>query len=165
MHYPATKTLEDGEWVVLFPDCPGCQTQVEAKDDIVAMAQEALEGWLESHLSHGEAPPRPSLHRQRHLGGFWVPVAPELAIQLQLRWVRQAAKLTQGQVAKLAHFTQQQIARLEKPGYNPTVATLTRVADALGVTLEIHLRPKADQARSERGSRPRSSTQLKASQQ
>jgi len=47
MEYPAVLTTEGPRTLAAFPDCPGCQTFAEADEDILARAQEALEGWLE----------------------------------------------------------------------------------------------------------------------
>jgi predicted RNase H-like HicB family nuclease len=46
-----------------FPDCPGCQTFGDTREEALAMAAEALEGWLQTHLEHGEFPPRPRAQR------------------------------------------------------------------------------------------------------
>ena len=60
MEYPVLLTTEGNKTLATFPDCPGCQTFAEPGEDILALAQEALEGWLEVGLEDGEAPPRPS---------------------------------------------------------------------------------------------------------
>jgi predicted transcriptional regulator len=56
---------------------------------------------------------------------------------LQTRWRREELELTQGQLAKRAGVSQQQIAKLEDPDGNPTVATLEKIAIALGLRLEL----------------------------
>jgi len=86
-------------------------------------------------------PPRPRA-RRRGPGGarLWrVTVAPGLAVAVQIRWARQGAGLTQAALATRAGVSQQQIAKLERPGENPTLNTLTRVAAALGVALDVRL--------------------------
>jgi predicted RNase H-like HicB family nuclease/DNA-binding XRE family transcriptional regulator len=141
MEYLAAVHPEDGELVVTFPDCPGCVTQVEREGQIVPMAQEALEGWLESHLEHGEAPPRPAPHKRAPRGSRFVPVPISLTLsaQLSLRWARQDAGLTQAAVAKRVGIGQPQIAKLERPGSNPSLETLDRVMRALGARLDLRL--------------------------
>ena len=64
-------------------------------------------------------------------------VPPPLSVAIKIRWARLAAKLTQGELAKRAHVSQQQIAKLERPDENPTIATLAKVAAALDVRLEV----------------------------
>lgn len=38
----------DGGYVVVFPDLPGCMTQVESLDEIPFMAEDVRVGWLET---------------------------------------------------------------------------------------------------------------------
>ena len=56
MHYVAKLTREGKNWLVQFPDCPGCQTFGSSRDEALEMAKDALEGWLEVHLADGAAP-------------------------------------------------------------------------------------------------------------
>lgn len=42
MRYLALTSQEDGRTLVAFPDCPGCQTEVEAGEELQAIAREAL---------------------------------------------------------------------------------------------------------------------------
>src|SRR5262245_7267784 len=124
MEYVAKLTREGKRWLVDFPDCPGCQTFGESRAEASAMAREALEGWLEANLLGGLAPPRP----RRRRGGHLVPVRSRLAVALQIRWVREDLGLTQAQLAKRVGVWQQQVAKLENPDANPTLATLESIA-------------------------------------
>jgi predicted transcriptional regulator len=56
---------------------------------------------------------------------------------LQIRWRRAELELTQGQLAKLAGVSQQQIAKLEDPDGNPTLASLEKIAAALKLRFEV----------------------------
>jgi DNA-binding XRE family transcriptional regulator len=107
----------------------------------VAVARDAVEGWLELHLEDGDAPPRPRARRgaagQRAF--IAVPIDASLAVRLEIRWARQDAGLSQGQLATLVGVTRQQISLLETRGSNLTIATLRRVADALGCDVHIGL--------------------------
>jgi antitoxin HicB len=142
MHYVAVVKREGNRRLVEFPDCPGCQTFVEAGEDALAAASEALEGWLEAHLIRGGVPP--ALRRVRvPAGGMLVTVPPHLAAKLAIRQARLAAGLTQSQLAKRAGLTQAMVARLEDPDHNPTLDTLERVARALDAELIVGLRKKA----------------------
>lgn len=132
MHYYAKITEEDGAWVVSFPDCPGCYTQGDTKEEAIAMAHEALEGWLESHIARNSTPPQPKAQR-----GVAIAVATPLACALQIRWSREARGLTQAEAAKRMGVSQQAFAKLEQPGSNPQLVTLVKVSEAIGASLDV----------------------------
>lgn len=48
---------EEGGYVVTVPALPGCVTQGETYGEAVAMAKEAIEGWLELLAQHGKPIP------------------------------------------------------------------------------------------------------------
>jgi predicted RNase H-like HicB family nuclease len=60
MFYRAIVTPDEGAFVVTFPDAPGCVTQVDRLEDVMPMATEALQGWLEASLAAGDVVPEPS---------------------------------------------------------------------------------------------------------
>lgn len=140
MHYVARLSKEGRRTLIEFPDCPGCQTFAESRQDVYAVAREALEGWLEAHLPLGEAPPAPRASRRvdrRHLA---VTVGAALAVRLQLRWARLRLGISQAELARRVNVTRQQISLLESPDANLTLGTLEKVARALGLDLSIELR-------------------------
>jgi ribosome-binding protein aMBF1 (putative translation factor) len=104
----------------------------------VKQATDALCGWLEAHLVLGRPLPRPSTRRPKGKS-IWVQLPSRLAVKLLIRWARQDAGLTQAQLAKRARVSQQMVAKLESPDYNPTIETLEKVAAALGSRLEVDL--------------------------
>ena len=67
--------------------------------------------------------------------------AEKRAIAQQLRELRVALGMTQQQVAERSGRPQATIARLEKGEVEPRFDLLNRVAEALGVRVEIHLVP------------------------
>jgi DNA-binding XRE family transcriptional regulator/predicted RNase H-like HicB family nuclease len=140
MRYTALLTKEGRNTLVNFPGCPGCQTFAEPGEDIRERAEDALAGWLESHLVSGQAPPEPKRTRRRTAArSIEVPVPAKLAVKLQLRWARKRAGLTQAELARRAGLSQPAVARLEDPDYNPSLEMLERVAAALGSRLEVAL--------------------------
>ena len=145
MYYAAHVHREGKHWLAEFPDAPGCQTFADSEKALRSAAKEALEGWLEAHLIGGDAPPRPRARRAAPRGRklLRVHVDPQIATALQLRWGRQDAGLSQTQLAKLVGVSQQQIAKLENPDENPSLRTIVKVFDALGLELEINTRPAA----------------------
>jgi predicted RNase H-like HicB family nuclease/DNA-binding XRE family transcriptional regulator len=135
MEYRAKLSKEGANWLVEFPGCSGCQTFGSTKAEALSMGKEALEGWLEAHLSSGQVPPRPRGKRGTPIG-----ISSTLAVVLQLRWARAEQGLSQADVAKRAGVTQQAIAKLEHPDGNPTLATIQKVAAVLGLRLEVQLK-------------------------
>jgi DNA-binding XRE family transcriptional regulator/predicted RNase H-like HicB family nuclease len=137
--YPCVVRREGRFETAEFPDCPGCQTFVEKGRPVEPAAAEALQGWLEAWLADGEAPPRPSSRLRTPRGGrvIAVPVSARLGLTLTLRWARQDAGLSQAALARKLGVSQQAVAKVEHPDANPTVDTLLRVANLLGMVLEL----------------------------
>jgi predicted RNase H-like HicB family nuclease/DNA-binding XRE family transcriptional regulator len=143
MHYVAYVSEEDGQFLAEFPDAPGCQTFAATPRELVDMAHEALDGWLAANLVSGQVPQRPKARVKVPRGAkpLYVQVNPGLSAVLQLRWARHEQGLSQAELARRAGVSQQQIAKLENPDENPTLATLSKVADALGLTLDVSFAP------------------------
>ena len=149
MEYVAQLAKEGRRILITFPDCPGCQTFADRRAEAEVVAREALEGWLEAHLVTGDLPPLPSRETKRRATRselVRVAIDPALAIRLTLRAARQARGLSQGELAKLTGVSRQQISLLEAPDTNPTLATLQKVAEALGMELHISLTPRSSAA-------------------
>ena len=147
MRYAAIVRREGRATLAEFPDAPGCQTFAEQGEEIAAVAQEALEGWLEAHLVSGDVPPPVSKIAPKVSEGasvLWVDVPARLAARVALRRARHEAGLTQSQLAKRAGVTQPQVAKLESPDANPTLETLEKVAAALGVRLFVSFDTKIE---------------------
>jgi antitoxin HicB len=67
---------EEGGYVAFFPALPGCHTQGETLEEVIAMAKDALAGFLESLRENGEPIPMESpLSRQV---GFDLPLSAPL---------------------------------------------------------------------------------------
>jgi predicted RNase H-like HicB family nuclease/DNA-binding XRE family transcriptional regulator len=145
MHYVAFISREGKHLLAEFPTCPGCQTFADTADEIADAAREALEGWLEAHLVDGQVPPRPveiaSAPADKKVAR--VPVRPGLAAALSIRWARNDARLSQKALGDLAGVSQQQIAKLENPDENPSLETLAKVGDALGLEVSVGFERRA----------------------
>jgi antitoxin HicB len=50
---------EEGGYSVTVPALPGCASQGETREEAIAMAREAIEGYLESLQAHGDPVPGP----------------------------------------------------------------------------------------------------------
>lgn len=60
---------EEGGYVILFPDLPGCMTQVESIEEISAAAEEIRTLWIETEYEEGEDIPLPS-YPEEYSGKF-----------------------------------------------------------------------------------------------
>jgi DNA-binding XRE family transcriptional regulator len=102
--------------------------------DLIAEGQCAYEDWRENFLSD---PENRQIYQEEARGKeLW----------LQLVEARQAAGLTQQEVARRMGVSQAQVARIEKRGYDAyTLRTLRRYLEALGeqFTLEVAVHPAA----------------------
>lgn len=146
MIYVAKTSTERGRMLIEFPDCPGCQTFAERRDDPVIVARDALEGWLELHLEDGDFPPHPRFRWAAGGKRLRVRISPSIAIRLEIRWARQRLGLSQAQLAERVGVTRQQISLLESKGGNLQVSTLQKIADALDLELSIGFFPRTEAA-------------------
>ena len=145
MEYVARLGREARQTLIDFPDCPGCQTFADPHESVEAIARNALEGWLEAGLEHGDSPPRPT-STARGRNRLAVRINPTLAVRLQLRWARLERGLSQSDLASLVGVSRQQISLLESPDANLTLSTLLKVASALEMDLEIELQSRSSAA-------------------
>src|SRR6266571_5029388 len=66
-------------------------------------------------------------------------------VALQIAALREKAGLSQKDLARKLHTSQQQISRLESPSYEGhSLSMLRRVAEGLGVTVRVTLTPKGE---------------------
>lgn len=108
------------------------------------MAAEALALWLESALQLRKIPPAPRRVRAPKRGEVrWVRVPAILSARVQIRQARAAACLSQAELARRIGVTQQQVANIESPDGDILLGTLERAANALELTIDVRLRPRA----------------------
>lgn len=139
MMYIAKARREDGGFVITFPDAPGCVTECDKAEEIVLVATEALEGWLEAHLATGQLPTRPVAKKTSE--AYEIEVSALLSLKLELLWARSEAGLTQAQLAKKIGVSQQRIAALEDPDQEVKISTAQVVLGALGRSLRLGSAP------------------------
>ncbi|MCM1329179.1 MAG: type II toxin-antitoxin system HicB family antitoxin [Ruminococcus sp.] len=58
--YPACFYPDEGGYVVIVPDLPGCMTQGDTLEEAVEMAIDAASGWVLDELEDGKKPPKAS---------------------------------------------------------------------------------------------------------
>lgn len=92
---------DDGGYVVVFPDLPGCMTQVETLAELPAMAEEARRLWLEVAFEEGLEIPLPG-HAPEYSGRFNVRLPKSLHRQLSQGAERDGVSLNQYVVMLLA---------------------------------------------------------------
>ena len=70
LRYPFNVVADpDGGYVVVFPDLPGCMTQVEEMADVPAAADEIRVLWIETEHAEGREIPAPS-YPEEYSGKF-----------------------------------------------------------------------------------------------
>ncbi len=90
-----------GGYVVMFPDLPGCMTQVETVEKIGAMADEARRLWIETEYDAGATIPEPS-YPQAYSGRFNLRLPKSLHRHLALSAERQGVSLNQYVLMRLS---------------------------------------------------------------
>jgi len=68
---------EEGGFVAFFPALAGCHTQGETIEEVIAMAKDALAGYLECLRANGDPIPKEEAHRAR--SSFDVPLSMSIA--------------------------------------------------------------------------------------
>jgi antitoxin HicB len=84
----------DGGYVIVFPDLPGCMTQVETFDEIGPIAAEIKELWLETAFAHGNEIPMPT-YPEDYSGKFNVRLPKSLHRRLSERAEEDGVSLNQ----------------------------------------------------------------------
>ncbi len=138
--YPESKSGAIG---VRFPDHPNIITYGYDREHAIEMAQEALNGVLEVDFDRKEPLPKPSKKPKTKKGeeAVFIPLDPEVRTAFLIRGWREKAGLSQSRVAKILNVSTQAYQRMERPGRsNLTIATLDRIASALGKNLVLEAR-------------------------
>jgi predicted RNase H-like HicB family nuclease/DNA-binding XRE family transcriptional regulator len=130
-----TPEAEGGFSVQGMAPLTGVITQGDSLDEARHHAREALTVMLEGLLDDGDPVPPPPASALE--SAELIEPEPDVVPPLLLRWSREAANLTQGELATRLGMTQQGYAKLERSGANPTIKTLAKVARALGRQLQI----------------------------
>lgn len=127
---------DSGGFVVTFPAVPGVVTEGDTKDEALFNAWEALNGVLESMVSHGM--PLPEENADGSEGRIAINVEPHIISAWELRKLR--GDLPQSEIAKRLGLSYQAYQRLENPSKgNPTIKTLEKVAKVFGKRLVISM--------------------------
>jgi len=137
-YYANLKKQKSGEWLVEFPELPGCLSEGSTRDKALINARESLNGWLAANCDHHLEIPEPRPHRSK--SAYPVEVDLNVAFAISLRRLRKIRGLTQTQAAKAIGISQQAYARLESATRaNPSLSTLQRISELLQVGIELRL--------------------------
>ena len=62
LHYPAEVfwSDEDGGWIAVAPDLPGCSAFGESRPEALEELESAIEAWIDAARAAGNAIPEPS---------------------------------------------------------------------------------------------------------
>lgn len=100
-----------GGYVLMYPDLPGCMTQVESLDEVPAAAEEIRSLWLETEYERGRDIPLPS-YPEEYSGKFNVRLPRSLHRSLAAAAERDGVSLNQYVVSLLSRGDSQ--ARIER---------------------------------------------------
>lgn len=91
----------EGGYVIVFPDLPGCMTQVDRVDEIGPMAEDARQGWIETAYERGMEIPPPS-YPEEYSGKFNLRIPRSLHRRLAESAEREGVSLNQHVATLLA---------------------------------------------------------------
>ena len=112
LEYPFNVIADpDGGYVIIFPDLPGCMTQVDSPDEIGPMAEDARTGWIMTAYEEGFDIPQPS-YPEEYSGKFNLRLPRSLHRSLAEAAERDGVSLNQYAVSLLARGDAQ--AQLER---------------------------------------------------
>jgi predicted RNase H-like HicB family nuclease len=95
LQYPFNMIADpDGGYVIVYPDLPGCVTQVETLDELAEMAEDVRTGWIETAYEDGQEIPLPS-YPEEYSGKFNVRLPKSLHRELAEEADRDGVSLNQ----------------------------------------------------------------------
>ncbi len=102
LEYPFNVVADpEGGYVAVYPDLPGCMTQGDTLDELVTMAQDARENWIEAEYERGNDIPQPS-YPEEYSGKFNVRIPKSLHRELAEAALREEVSLNQYVLGLLA---------------------------------------------------------------
>lgn len=131
---------EDGVYSIQgLPPLDNVMTYGQTLEDALDNAREALTGVMGAMVDHGQTIPDPvdPVNISHGEGVYLVEPSPKVAVPILLRKAREAAGLTQGEVASRLGVTYQAVQKWERSGANPTIDTVDRILRAMGRRLEV----------------------------
>lgn len=115
---------EEGGYLVSYPELPGCFAQVEAGEDVLAVAEDVKRAWLEVALADGDDIPLPQSLRD-YSGRFVVRIPKSLHRRLAIAAEQEGVSLNAFVTSLLTAGLERAVVRGEerlvavKPGQRP----------------------------------------------
>ena len=128
-----TYDAADNGYNVAFPDLYGCFTCGDSLDEARIMAKDALNCYLSPVLKEREFQVlKAGLNAELTTDMEWIEPDFHVAFPFWLRLMREAAGVSQAQLAESLGMKQQSYQRLECSDANPTAKTLFKLQECLG---------------------------------
>jgi len=127
---------DDGGFVATFPDIPEAITQGETREEVLKMAQEALETALEFYFEDKRAVPAPSKARR---GQDVIELPASLSAKILLLNEMLAQNVRPAELARRLRTTPQVVNRLTNLQHTTRIDGIDAALRALGKRLEIRL--------------------------
>ncbi len=128
----------DGNFLVEFPELPGCLTEGKSFGQAKLNAFEVLNGWLAANCDRNLNIPR----AKERKGKNYFPIEVDVSIEFVIcvRNLRKNRGMSQADVAKKLGISQQAYAKLETPKKaNPSLSTVKKLSEALNAEIDIRL--------------------------
>jgi len=137
-YYAKIVKQKDKNYLVEFPDLPGCFTEATTLKSAQSHAKEALNGWLAANCDRDLNIPAPKNKKGKN--NYPINVNLCVAFAIKLRLLRKKRKLSQAKIAHQLNISQQAYAKLELPNKtNPSLETIQKIAQCLGIEVDIKI--------------------------
>ena len=132
MYYPITIQLDDGTYMITFPDIPEAATCGDTLDEALEMAADALVTAFEFYFEDQRTIPMPSKSDGEQIA---VPLSVWLKVLLLNEMLESGE--TQAGLAKKAGITRQEMQRVKSLQHGTKTDTVERLMNALGKRLQV----------------------------
>lgn len=135
MRYPVKlEKVEEGGFVVSFPDIPEALTQGETREEALDMAQDALLTAFEFYFEDNEKIPLPS-----KITGDYIELPVSVVAKVLMLNLFVDSKLTQSELARKMGVKKQEITRLFNLQHSTKIDTINQAIVAMGRNISISL--------------------------
>jgi antitoxin HicB len=140
LSYPAilTPDLEEGGFVVTFPDLPEAITQGDTLKQAQQAASDCLEEAIAGRMRLNQLLAQPSNLKK---GQYLIDLPTQTAIKAMLYQALQTANITKVELARKIHCDEKEVRRLLDPRHTSKLARLELALQALGYKLVISSQP------------------------